>query len=154
MRPRPWLPLLALLLAAPLGCAGRTHADHAAPGAAKFEMQRYFVVLLRRGPHWAPASEAGVSELFAAHMAHLQAMTAAGHLVLVGPFELPEGAPEGAPAGLCVYRVASDERARDLASADPAVAAGRFTVEVRPWYGPAGIDYPGREDFAANGPGL
>jgi hypothetical protein len=37
------------------------------------------------------------------------------------------------------------EEARAMASEDPAVKAGRFTLEVIPWYGPKGITFPGRE---------
>jgi hypothetical protein len=126
-------PLLLLCLAALSACAS-TRADTAttAPApAAKFAMRAYQVVILRRGPAWSPAQTPETQALFAGHMAHLQRQTA---------------------AGLCVFAVDTAEEARALAGQDPAVQAGRFTVDVLPWYGPAGLRYDGMDDFVANGP--
>lgn len=148
--------LLALLLALP-ACAG-TRADtaSAAPSAApaeKFAMRAYQVVILHRGPAWSKVQTPESQALFAGHMQHLQRQTAAGKLVLAGPFTVPaEGAPADAAAGLCVFAVDTPEEARALAEQDPAVKAGRFTLEVLPWYGPAGLRYDGMEAFITNGP--
>jgi len=34
----------------------------------------------------------------------------------------------------------------------PAIAAGRFTLEVLPWFGPAGLTYDGHEPVAPGTP--
>jgi uncharacterized protein len=151
-------PLLLLLLAGAPACA-QTRADAAAASAPSpaqarpFTMRAYQVVILHRGPAWSPAQTPETAALFAGHMAHLQRQTAAGKLVLAGPFTVAaEGAPADAAAGLCVYAVETAEEARALAEQDPAVKAGRFTLEVLPWYGPAGLRYDGMEAFVADGP--
>jgi len=144
--------LLALLLALP-ACAS-TRADTAATTPAKkFEMRAYQVVILHRGPAWSKDQTPESQALFAGHMQHLQNHTATGKLVLAGPFTVPaEGAPADVAAGLCVFAVDTPEEARALAEQDPAVKAGRFTIEVLPWYGPAGLRYDGMEEFVTAGP--
>jgi len=54
------------------------------------------------------------------------------------------GAGKDALAGIFIFDVPSLEEAEALARMDPAVQAGRFTVEVMPWFGPAGLTYDGR----------
>ena len=47
--------------------------------------------------------------------------------------------------GLTFYRTGSPARSRQLAEADPAVRAGRLTVEIMTWYCPPGtMSQPGR----------
>ncbi len=47
--------------------------------------------------------------------------------------------------GLTFYRTGSLARSRQLAEADPAVRAGRLTVEIMTWYCPPGtMSQPGR----------
>ena len=46
-----------------------------------------------------------------------------------GPF-----GDDGDIRGATIYRVATAEEAQRLASGDPAVKAGRFIVEVHPWW--------------------
>ena len=68
-------------------------------------------------------------------------------VLFCGPFaSRAADAPAGdktAYAGLFVLDVQSDDEARALLANDPAVQAGRFVPELRPWYGPAGITYDG-----------
>ncbi len=71
-------------------------------------------------------------------------MGATGKLILAGPFEI-EGTPPNAIAGILLFNIATIDEARAMASEDPAIKAGRFTLEVLPWYGPKGITFPGQE---------
>jgi len=66
-----------------------------------------------------------------AHLAHLADLHEAGHLLAAGPLS------DEKFRGLSILRVDVDE-ARRLKEADPAVRAGRFSVEVMPWMVPAG----------------
>jgi len=66
-----------------------------------------------------------------AHLAHLADLHEAGHLLAAGPLSNERF------RGLSILRVGMDE-ARRLKEADPAVRAGRFSVEVMPWMVPAG----------------
>ncbi|HRI67285.1 MAG TPA: YciI family protein [Polyangium sp.] len=114
------------------------------PPAGKFEMKNYFMGFLRRGPNWTAEQTPEVKQIGEGHMAHIRAMGATGKLILAGPFEV-EGTPPNALAGILLFDVETIEEARVMASNDPAVKAGRFTLEVIPWYGPKGITFPGRE---------
>lgn len=107
-------------------------------------MHQYYMGFLRRGPAWSPEPTPEVKKISEGHMAHIRAMGATGKMVLAGPFEI-EGTPPNAIAGILLFDVATIEEARALAADDPAVKAGRFTLEVIPWYGPKGITFPGRE---------
>ena len=64
-------------------------------------------------------------------MSHLADLYDAGVLVAAGPLL------DGRFRGLSILRAGLDE-ARALTNADPAVQAGRYTVEVMPWLVPAG----------------
>jgi uncharacterized protein len=53
--------------------------------------------------------------------------------------------PDPVLRGLAFYRTGSLEQARQLAEADPAVLAGRLTIEIMTWYCPPGtMSHPGR----------
>jgi uncharacterized protein len=141
---------LALLVTALAACAS-TPAPVAAPcppsetpPAGKFEMKNYFMGFLRRGPNWTAEQTPEVKQIGEGHMAHIRAMGATGKLILAGPFEV-EGTPPNALAGILLFDVETIEQARLMASEDPAVKAGRLTLELIPWYGPKGITFPGRE---------
>jgi len=70
------------------------------------------------------------------HMGHLADLHDAGHLLAAGP--LP-GAPDRTFRGLSIWRGRVDEvRGFIETHPDPAVAAGRFRVELMPWIVPAG----------------
>jgi hypothetical protein len=45
-----------------------------------------------------------------------------------------DGQPDPSLLGPAFYRTSSPERARQLAEDDPAVRAGRLTVEIMTWY--------------------
>jgi uncharacterized protein YciI len=67
-------------------------------------------------------------------MAHLADLHKAGYLVAAGPLL---GPPEREFRGLTILNV-DPERARTLKEQDPAVRAGRFSVQIFPWIVPAG----------------
>lgn len=113
--------------------------------AGKFEMHNYVMVFLRRGPSWSPERSPEVEKISDGHMAHIRAMGETGKMLLAGPFEI-EGTPPNAIAGILLFDGVSVEEARSMASEDPAVKAGRFTLDVLPWYGPKGITFPGKEE--------
>jgi uncharacterized protein YciI len=114
-----------------------------APRPAKLEMKKYFVAFLRRGPEWTAERTPEALRLGEGHMAHIRKMGEAGKLLIAGPFEVDAG-EKGALAGIYIFDVPTLEEARDLVGQDPAVQGGRFVPEVLPWWGPAGLTYPGR----------
>jgi len=108
-----------------------TNPDDDAP----FELDRVELVLLKRPEVREEIPDAEAERLQAAHLSHLAAMRAAGHMRAAGPVDEQ---PDPSLRGLCLYRTGSLERARELAESDPAVIAGRLSVEVMYWYFPKG----------------
>ena len=103
------------------------------PPQQPMKMTTYYFAFLRRGPKWTPEKTPETEKLQAAHMANINAMAATGKLVIAGPFE-----NAGNYAGVFVFRVGSLDEAKALAEGDPAVKAGRLTVDVHPWMVPQG----------------
>jgi uncharacterized protein YciI len=94
------------------------------------ELESYAFVLLRRGPNADGFTDAEREQLQAAHLAHLDAMAAAGKLAGAGPFT--ERFDESL-RGICFYRCGVDE-ARALAEQDPSVRAGNMRADVMTWW--------------------
>jgi len=121
MRRLPWV---ALALA--VGGLTPAHADE-----AMAEMEKYYVVLLKRPTNAPKLDDAALEALQKQHLGHLQALYEAGKIVLAGPFDEQR---DEALRGMCLYRVASLDEARTLAESDPAVKARRLVVEVFAWW--------------------
>ena len=98
------------------------------------ELERYSLVLLRRGPRALEFSDEELNDLQRAHLAHLDAMREQGHLLVAGPFDDQE---DETYRGLGLYRTPL-EQTRELAERDPSVHAGRIRVEVMTWLVPRG----------------
>ncbi len=105
-----------------------------AQSAGDEKTDAYYIGFLRRGPRWTPGSTPETQGVQAAHMKHIGEMAATGKLVGAGPFS--DG---GQLRGVFVFKVASMEDAKALAEADPAVRAGRLSVDLHAWTGPAGV---------------
>lgn len=105
-------------------------------------LEAFELVLLRR-PAGAPDyPEAELDRIQREHLAHHARLRDSGQVVTNGPVD---GQPDPALRGLTFYRTGSIERSRQLAEADPAVAAGRLVVEIMTWYCPPGtMSLPGR----------
>jgi uncharacterized protein len=99
-------------------------------------MEKYSVVLLKRAPNAPKLEGPALEELQKKHLSHLRAMYEAGKMVVAGPFDEQRGETM---RGMCLYRVATLEDARNLAEQDPAVKAGRFQVEVLAWWVEKGV---------------
>ena len=95
--------------------------------------------LLRRGPRAAEYDDAELDRLQAAHLAFLEEMRTAGHLLVAGPFR--EQADESL-RGFCLY-VTGLEETRALVAQDPSVQAGRMAADVMTWLTQSGhIAFP------------
>ena len=93
------------------------------------ELESYAFVLLRSGPNAGGFSEAERERLQAGHLAHLEAMAAAGKLAGGGPFA---DRFDESLRGICFYRCGLEE-AQALAEQDPSVQAGSMRVDVMTW---------------------
>jgi uncharacterized protein YciI len=112
--------------AAPAPAAPAAAAEDLPPG-----MTRYYMVFLRRSGKPKPPDLATIMD---GHMANIRRLAAEKKLLLAGPFMDQSGA--GSLAGIFILAVGSLDEARQITATDPAVAAGRFTVEIVPWLGP------------------
>ena len=100
-----------------------------------FELDRFELVLLKRSTDRRPMSEEESDRLQVLHMAHLQALTKAGAIRIAGPVDEQR---EESLRGMAIYQTGSLDRARELATSDPAVMAGQLDIDVMYFYCPKG----------------
>ena len=107
-----------------------------AEGNPPMEFDTYWMVFLVRGDDPPQLDATASAELQRKHLAHLSKVYKEGYSLVAGPFEVPDDDPV---RGIVLYRGDLErERVVELASADPAVVAGRLKVEVKKWWTPAG----------------
>lgn len=104
-----------------------------------YTMMTYYMAFLRKGPKWTPEPTPEVMKIQEAHMAHINKLAKEGSLILAGPFVGQVG--DSALAGMFLFKVDTEEKARELADADPGVQAGRFYIQIVPWMGPSTLRY-------------
>jgi uncharacterized protein YciI len=100
----------------------------------KYEMTTYYMAFLKKGPRWSPEVTEETKKVQAAHRANIERLVEEGKMILAGPF-----LDEWEVRGIFVYKVDSIEEAIELTKQDPAVIAGRLSLEVHPWYSAKGI---------------
>ncbi|MEV4631326.1 YciI family protein [Micromonospora sp. NPDC049523] len=96
--------------------------------------EHHTVVLVRRPTAPPELPEAALLRLWDAHRAHQDGLVEQGHVIAAGPLVGPDGTDAGE---LCVF-VGEPELAGRLYDNDPAVRAGRLSVEVLIWGTPPG----------------
>jgi len=97
-------------------------------GDTTYVMKQYFMCMLKTGPN-RDQDKTLADEIQAGHMAHLNAMAEANKVCMVGPM-----GDEGEIRGIVIFNTKTLEEAEQLANADPAVKAGRLSVEIHPWW--------------------
>jgi uncharacterized protein len=107
------------------------------------DLEAFELVLLRR-PDGAPDyPDEEIDRIQGEHLAYYAGLRAAGQVVTNGPVVEQ---PDPSLRGLGFYRTGSLDQSRQLAEADPAVQAGRLTVDIMTWYCPPGtMSRPGRQ---------
>jgi uncharacterized protein YciI len=103
--------------------------------APPFELDRFELVWLKRPAEPTIVSEEEADRLQELHLAYLLGLTTSGDIRVCGPFDEQR---DQSFRGMALYQTGSIERTRELASADPAVVAGRLEVEVMYFYCPRG----------------
>jgi uncharacterized protein len=94
----------------------------------------YIFGLLLRGPNWTKEETAETKLIQEGHMANINRLAEAGHLVLAGPF-----VDGGERRGVFIFKVHTLEEAKAFAGSDPAVIAGRLKIELHRWAVPTGM---------------
>ena len=102
-------------------------------GADEYGMKKYVMAFLKRGPN-RDLDSLKRMELQMAHLENIGKMAEAGKLVLAGPFF-----GDGDLRGIYIFNVGSLKEAQELTNTDPAIQAGSLTMELKEWYGSAGL---------------
>ena len=102
-------------------------------GADKYGMKKYVMAFLKKGPN-RDMDSIQAADLQMAHLKNIGIMVEEGKLVLAGPF-----LDNGDLRGIYIFNVSSIEEAEKLTNSDPAVQAGSLIMELREWYGSAGL---------------
>jgi uncharacterized protein YciI len=101
---------------------------------ASARAESYCFGFLNAHPDRKEIPEAQAQEIQKGHLAHMNRMAIAGHLVAAGPMATP-----GGPRGIIIYHCSSIAEAQERTALDPAVANKRLTPEFYRWNGPDGI---------------
>lgn len=125
-----------LLILAVMLCVSAAHAQQKqfnkqladSLKADEYGMKPYVMAFLKKGPNRTQDSATAV-KLQAAHMENIGRMAKEGKLVVAGPF-----LDNGDIRGIYIFDVKTIEEAKKLTETDPAVQAGRLTMELHLWY--------------------
>jgi uncharacterized protein YciI len=102
-------------------------------GADDYGMRQYVMAFLKSGPNRSQDS-LEAANLQKAHLDNITRMAEEGKLVFAGPFM-----DDFEVRGIYIFAVESIEEAETLTSTDPAIKAGRLTMELHPFYGSAAL---------------
>jgi uncharacterized protein YciI len=92
------------------------------------KLVQFQLALLKREVRSAPRG--GISPaLRRQHMAYYQSLLTSGKALIAGPLQ-----DDPQWSGVAIFNTKSADEARAWATADPAVAAGFFTIELHPWW--------------------
>ena len=101
-------------------------------GDTTYVMQKYFLVLLKKGPNREHSKEEA-AEIQKNHMAHINWLAETNKISIAGPSDKHESI-----AGFLLFNTETLKEADSLAKLDPAVKAGRLVVETVPWWAAKG----------------
>jgi uncharacterized protein len=96
-------------------------------------MRMYVMALLKRGPNQNQDTETA-ARLQKGHMDNIFRMAEEGKLIAAGPF-----GDNGELRGIYIFKTNSVDEATSWTESDPAIQAGRLTMELHPWYGSAAL---------------
>ena len=94
--------------------------------------KKYTMVFLKKGPN-RDHDEKTANEIQMAHLKHLFSLRQKGILLINGPI-----LDDNEIRGVGIYNLVNKDEVLAIASADPAVKAGRLVVEVHEWFGQPG----------------
>lgn len=100
--------------------------------AEPLAMEQIALALMRKGEKW-PAQGMPPRDVLLQHRDYLRSLGESGKIAVAGRFEGDDD-----PFGVVIYKVTKDD-AEKLAGEDPAVKAGYFKADVRPWFTAKGV---------------
>lgn len=106
-------------------------------GDTTFTMRQYVFVLYVAVPDREALPEDEANLIQQAHMEYINQMADEHNLVIAGPM-----GDDSDWRGILIFNDHDVERVREIVSQDPAVQAGRLTIEVHPWWAARGSKLP------------
>ena len=97
-------------------------------GDSTFVIKQYFFVMLSDGPNRSQDSVTA-EKIQAAHLKNISRLAQIGKLLVAGPF-----GDDGKWKGIFIFNCKTREEVEELVKTDPAVAAGRLSYELHPWW--------------------
>jgi uncharacterized protein len=102
-------------------------------GADEYGMKQYVMAFLKEG-HRKDIPKDSLAIIQKGHMKNIERLANEGKLIIAGPFM------DDTPLrGIFIFNVSSVEEAERLTKTDPAIKAGRLSLELHPWYGSASL---------------
>ncbi len=121
--------LLACGLLVHFSSFAQNKSKAAKPAAAQEnKIKQYWFVLLVKGNNRTHDS-ATAAHIQEGHMANITRLYNEGKLKVAGPF-----GDDGNWRGIFIFDCATQEEVEALLKTDPAIAAGRLSYEIHPWY--------------------
>ncbi len=103
------------------------------------QIRKYWFVMLMTGPNRTHDSTTAAN-LQKGHLDNIDRLYYEGKIKVAGPFGEP-----GEWRGIFIFDAESKDEVEKLLQADPAIAAGRLTYQVKAWYtAPIGSFVPGK----------
>jgi len=124
-----WTPFLILLISLTFIFTARGQDSSV---KEEQEMKQYYFVLLTKGPH-RDQDTSEVKRIQAGHLANIDRLHKEGKIDLAGPF-----LDDTDWRGIFIFNVATEQEVKDLLQTDPAIASGRLSYIIHPWYGGKG----------------
>jgi len=101
--------------------------------ADEYGMGTFVIAFLKTGPNKSE-NEEEANKMQAAHMANMNKLAEEGKLVMAGPFF-----DDPVLRGLFIFDVETIEEAKALTENDPMIQNGILEMELKKWYGSAGL---------------
>ena len=98
------------------------------PKDGDWEMKQYFFVILTRGTNRNHDS-ATAAKIQADHMENIDRLASLGKILVAGPF-----GDNGEWRGIFIFDAKTKEEVENHLKTDPAIAAGRLSYEIHPWW--------------------
>ena len=108
------------------------------------DFDTYWMVFLKKGTTLSQNAEEA-AKIQSAHLAHMAKQKKEGKILVAGPFEVDA---DHEMRGIVLYSADLPlQQVQSLVQADPAVKAGRLSVEIVKWWTPAGaMVFPKQQD--------
>jgi uncharacterized protein YciI len=123
-----------LLYAVLLTFFGKAFSQDSTKSEPAYEMTTYIMGFLVKGPAWTQDKTPELAKLQQNHIAHIFSLIDSDKATIAGPF-----LDNQEIRGIIVFKTDSIELARTWESIDPAVQAGRFSMQFTKWFAGKGI---------------